>query len=311
MEVVGVFGELLPQLVVLLLANGLLGQLAITLLDDLLQVAPGIFESLHGEPGVRVLSDVEAFDLLVQLGEGLEVDAGGRERGLELVVSLAQRLDLLDRVAANWIGHVLLGVLEPGVEGRSLFGEGQEEVLDLAELILNLEETKFSVVRIRKKFLPTRYDLLVLPVDGGSLVVAGLDELIHESRDVLNSFVFESLKADVESFLLSQQSLNGGEVSSEVGGLDVGLLVGDPGLDDVGLPHELKVGRVVEQVLLPDVSKIAQIVHLVAKLKVELQKKTFQILIQNIFQKTNSYNINHFSFNKPKLNIKSPFGSFL
>ena len=62
---VGMPGELLPQLVVLLLPERLLGQLRVPLRDDRLEVLPGVGQGLHGEPGVRVRADVETLDLLV------------------------------------------------------------------------------------------------------------------------------------------------------------------------------------------------------------------------------------------------------
>ena len=64
-------------LIVLLLSDSLLGQFTVSFLDDLLKVPPGVLQCLHGEPGVRVLAHVEALDLLVKLGQGLKVDAGG------------------------------------------------------------------------------------------------------------------------------------------------------------------------------------------------------------------------------------------
>lgn len=100
-------------------------------LDDLLQVAPGLLQGLHGEPGVGVGGHAEALDLAVQLGQLVEVGLGGAERGAEGVVGLAEGLDLLQRVAAHGVRQVLLGVLKPAVEGRGLLGKGQEQVLHL------------------------------------------------------------------------------------------------------------------------------------------------------------------------------------
>uniref|UniRef100_A0A2M4B367 Putative secreted protein n=1 Tax=Anopheles triannulatus TaxID=58253 RepID=A0A2M4B367_9DIPT len=77
MEQIGVLGKLLTQLVVLLLAVHFLRQLRITLLDDLLQVAPSVLERLHREPGVRVRSYFEALDLTIQGGQRLEVHLSG------------------------------------------------------------------------------------------------------------------------------------------------------------------------------------------------------------------------------------------
>ena len=81
---------------------------------------------------------------------------------------LPEAVDLLDGVAAHGVRHVLLRVLEPRVEGRRLekdnnvttqgktrnlfllylFGEGQIELLDLTELILDLEKSRLAVVRV-------------------------------------------------------------------------------------------------------------------------------------------------------------------
>ena len=64
-------------LIILFLSDSLLGQFTVSFLDDLLEVPPGVFQCLHGEPGVGVLANVEALDLLVKLGQGLKVDASG------------------------------------------------------------------------------------------------------------------------------------------------------------------------------------------------------------------------------------------
>lgn len=57
---------------------------------------------------------------------------------LELCVGLPQAADLLDAIAADRVRHVLLGVLEPGVEGGRLLGERQIQLLNLGELGLDL-----------------------------------------------------------------------------------------------------------------------------------------------------------------------------
>ncbi len=64
-------------LVILLLPDSLLCQFTVSFLDDLLEVSPGVFQSLHGEPGVGVLANVKALDPLVKLSQRLKVDAGG------------------------------------------------------------------------------------------------------------------------------------------------------------------------------------------------------------------------------------------
>lgn len=61
-------------------------------LDNSLQVFPGVLESLHGEPGVRVGSHLEALDLFVKSCQLVEISLGSTERGLELVMVLPQIL---------------------------------------------------------------------------------------------------------------------------------------------------------------------------------------------------------------------------
>ena len=61
-------------------------------LDDLLQTPPGVFEGLHGEPGVRVVAHVEAQDLFVKLRQLVEVNLSRTQGRLELVMGLTQRL---------------------------------------------------------------------------------------------------------------------------------------------------------------------------------------------------------------------------
>lgn len=83
MERVCVLGKLLAQLIVLLLPLSFLGKLDVPFGDDLLQIAPRLFQRLHVEPGVRVGAHVEALDLLVQVGQRLEIGFGIRQRSLE------------------------------------------------------------------------------------------------------------------------------------------------------------------------------------------------------------------------------------
>ena len=51
-------------------------------------------------------------------------------------------------VTANRIRQVFLGVLKPRIEGGSSFGERQVQVLDLAELFLDGEESLFASFRV-------------------------------------------------------------------------------------------------------------------------------------------------------------------
>lgn len=191
MEQVGVLGKLLAQLVVLLLPMDLLRQLGIALLDDLLQIAPRILQRLHREPGVRVRADVEALDLLVERGQRLEVDLGRRQRSLERGMCLPQRLDLLDRVAAHRIGQIFLRVLEPRVECRRLLGKRQIQILDLAELVLHVQQAVLARLRIGAQLLPARQHVLVALENGGRLGVVRVDQLILEGANVVDTLMLK------------------------------------------------------------------------------------------------------------------------
>lgn len=58
-------------------------------LDDLLQVPPGLLQSLHGEPGVGVRHHVVALDLTVELSQLVEVGLSGAQGRAERIVGLA------------------------------------------------------------------------------------------------------------------------------------------------------------------------------------------------------------------------------
>lgn len=216
--------ELLPQLVVLLLPPLLLLQLQLSLLqtepepsrwpdpvppkpevlpdlDDLLQVPPGLLQGLHGEPGVGVGRHLVALDLLVQLGQLVEVGLGRAQRRAERLVGLAQRPDLLQGVAADRVGQVLLGVLEPAVEGRGLLGEGQEEVLHLAEMFLRLQQLLLPRRRVGQQLVPALDEGGVPRLDGLGLDVLGGQQLVLQRRDVGDSFLLEGLQAGVKRLL--------------------------------------------------------------------------------------------------------------
>lgn len=123
--------------------------------NNLLEIPPGVFQGLHGKPGVGVGAHIEGLDLLVQCGQGFEVSLGGGQGGLELGVRLPQCTNLLDGVAADGIREVFLGVLKPAVEGRRLLGEGQVEVFDLPELLLKLQQALLAFIRVSQQLLPS------------------------------------------------------------------------------------------------------------------------------------------------------------
>ena len=56
------------------------------------------------------------------------------------ILKSATYLDLLNRVASDRVGQILLGVLKPGVEGRGLLSESEVEVLNLAVLLLEQQQ---------------------------------------------------------------------------------------------------------------------------------------------------------------------------
>ena len=64
-------------------------------------------------------------------------------------------------VAADWIGEILLGIFEPGVESGSPFGEGQIKVLDLAELLLDGEESLLTGLRVFLQSLPPKKSIKI------------------------------------------------------------------------------------------------------------------------------------------------------
>uniref|UniRef100_A0A2M3ZLE3 Uncharacterized protein n=1 Tax=Anopheles braziliensis TaxID=58242 RepID=A0A2M3ZLE3_9DIPT len=279
MEQVGVLGKLLTQLVVLLLAVHFLRQLGITLLDDFLQVAPGILERLHREPGVRVRADFEALNLTIQCGQRLEVNLGGGQRSLERRMSLSQCLDLFDRVTAHRIGQILFGVLEPRVKRRSLLGEGKEQILDLTELILNVKQAVLAGYRILAQLLPARQHIFVTLQNGCRLCVVGADQLILQYSDVMDAFLFKRRETSIECLLLGEQRLNGRQVTTKLFRLDVVLLVRNPTLDHIGLPHELQIGKVVQQCCLATRGQSLQILQLLVQLHATLRNAIAMVVV--------------------------------
>lgn len=99
-------------------------------------------------------------------------------------------------------------------------------------------------------------------LNGRRLVVIGLHELVLQRRDVLYALVFERRQPRVERLLLRQQRLHRRQVPAVLLALDVRLLVGDPALHDVRLPHELQVGGVVDEPGLAATSQSGQVVQL-------------------------------------------------
>merc|ERR1711902_233290 len=145
-------------------------------------------------------------------------------------MSLAEAANFLNRVAADRISHVLLGVLEPGVEGRGLLGEGQVELLDLAELVLDSEQPLLPLLAVAQELVPAGDDHSELLVNGIGLDMVTSNQLILEGRDVLDTLGFKSSQANVKSLLFCQKCLNAGQIASKHIRLDMRLLVRNPGL---------------------------------------------------------------------------------
>ena len=74
------------------------------------------------------------------------------------------------------------------------------------------------------------------------------NKLVLQLGDIRDTLSLEGLQSNIESLLLGEQSLNAGQIPAILVRLDVGLLVGNPGLDNVGLPHEAEIVGVVLQV---------------------------------------------------------------
>jgi hypothetical protein len=72
-------------------------------------------------------------------------------------------LDFLHGIAADRIGEVFLGVLEPAVESRRLLGEREVEVLDLSILVLEAEQVLLPTVGVAQQLLPSinRHDHMI------------------------------------------------------------------------------------------------------------------------------------------------------
>jgi len=208
-EEVRVLGKLLPQLIVLVLSLRLFAQLHVPLLDDLLQVPPGVFERLHGEPGVWVRSHVVALDLPVQGGQSFEVGLGGAQGSLELVVGLSEGLDLLDAVAANRVSEVFLCIFEPRVEGGRFLGEREVQLLDFPELVLHDEQLILPLSGVVHERLPPLHDVSVAFLDALRLVMVARDQLFLQGSDVLDALALKRAQASIERLLLGEERLHG------------------------------------------------------------------------------------------------------
>ena len=126
----------------------------------------------------------------------------------------SQGIDFLHGVATDRISHVLLCILEPGVEGRSFLGEGEVKLLNLPELVLHLQQTLLPARAVRKKLIPPGDHHRELFIDRLGLNVVALDQLVLQCRDVLDALRLEGAQPDVECLLLGQQRLDTKENST-------------------------------------------------------------------------------------------------
>lgn len=86
-------------------------------LDDLLQVPPGLLQSLHSEPGIGVGDHVVALDLAIELSQLVKISLSGAQGRAECIVGLTQSLDLLQRVTSHRVGQIFLSIFKPAVKG--------------------------------------------------------------------------------------------------------------------------------------------------------------------------------------------------
>ena len=123
-------------------------------------------------------------------------------------MGLLQCLDLLYTVAAHWVGQVLLGVLEPRIEGGRLLGEQQVELFDLPETVLHLLQLLLAVRGVLQELLPA-LDHHGVPVDdgrGGAVSVG--HQLVLHARQIVDAFLLEGHQGRLECVLFGQERLH-------------------------------------------------------------------------------------------------------
>lgn len=98
-------------------------------------------------------------------------------------------------LSTDRVGEVLLGVLEPRVEGGRLLGEQQVEFLDLAELFLHGEQALLALLAVRQQGLPARHHVAVAPLNGGSLLVTSRHQLVLQRGEVLDALQLEGVQS--------------------------------------------------------------------------------------------------------------------
>jgi hypothetical protein len=129
-------------------------------------------------------------------------------------VRVLEGANLLDGVAAHGVRQVLLRVLKPRVERRRLpdiiiinshgkdksavarlethlLGEGEVEFLDLAELVLQLQQALLARGGGGQQALPARRHVVMALGDGRALLVPRPHQLLLQRRDVLDALVLE------------------------------------------------------------------------------------------------------------------------
>ena len=171
-------------------------------------------------------------------------------RYLELGVGLAQSSNFFDRIATNWISKVFFRVFKPRVESRSFLGKSQVQLFNLTELILHAKETLLAGLGSIQKRVPACNDISVTVQDRLCLFVTSANKLILQGCDVLDTLLLEGMQTSIEGFLLGQQSLHRGQVTTEIFRTNVVLLVGNPRFDNIRFPHKLQVSSVVQKTTL-------------------------------------------------------------
>lgn len=84
-----------------------------------------------------------------------------------------------------------------------LLGEGEVELLDLPELVLQLQQALLARRRVGEQALPARDHVTVPLRDRGALLVPRRHQLLLQGRDVLDALVLERGETCVKDFLRS------------------------------------------------------------------------------------------------------------
>lgn len=111
------------------------------------------------------------------------------------VCTSGSNLDLINTVTSNRVRQILFCILKPAVEGRCLLGKSEVQILNLAVLILQVQQLLLTVISISQQLLPARHHGIVPSLDGWYLLVSSGYKSIFQSCDGLDSFLFKCSNA--------------------------------------------------------------------------------------------------------------------